>query len=117
MGKNAHPPRAGASSKKPVSNVIDDTSFIVFTNGNDEKKKSRSSEKPANIVSSGSSKPKAPKDGEQSAAEDGPKKPTARELVAGASWTGKLPVNLLAEHCQKQRWEKPEYTMVRWIRL
>jgi ATP-dependent RNA helicase DHX57 len=23
-----------------------------------------------------------------------------------------LPVNLLSEHCQKQRWEKPEYTIV-----
>lgn len=118
MGKNAHPPRGGASSKKPASNVTDDTSFIVFTNDDkDDKKKTRNSTKPANIVASGNSKPKTPKEGEQSTTEDGPKKPSTRELVAGASWTGKLPVNLLAEHCQKQRWEKPEYTMVRWIRL
>lgn len=40
------------------------------------------------------------------------KKPTAKQLIGGASWTGKLPVNLLSEHCQKQKWEKPEYTMV-----
>lgn len=43
---------------------------------------------------------------------DAPKKPTAKEVIAGASWTGKLPVNLLSEHCQRQKWEKPEYTMV-----
>lgn len=41
-----------------------------------------------------------------------PKKPTAKQLIGGASWTGKLPVNMLSEHCQKQKWEKPEYTMV-----
>ncbi|RAO70768.1 uncharacterized protein BHQ10_006780 [Talaromyces amestolkiae] len=39
------------------------------------------------------------------------KKPTVKQLIGGASWTGKLPVNLLSEHCQKQKWEKPEYTM------
>lgn len=43
---------------------------------------------------------------------DAPKKPTAKEVIAGASWTGKLPVNMLSEHCQRQKWEKPEYTMV-----
>lgn len=43
---------------------------------------------------------------------DTPKKPTVKELIGGSSWTGKLPVNLLSEHCQKQKWEKPEYTMV-----
>lgn len=42
-----------------------------------------------------------------------PKKPSVKEVIGGASWTGKLPVNMLAEHCQKQKWEKPEYTMVR----
>ncbi|OKL57819.1 hypothetical protein UA08_07006 [Talaromyces atroroseus] len=39
------------------------------------------------------------------------KKPTVKQVIGGASWTGKLPVNLLSEHCQKQKWEKPEYTM------
>lgn len=42
-----------------------------------------------------------------------PKKPTVKEVIGGASWTGKLPVNMLSEHCQKQKWEKPEYSMVR----
>ncbi|KAI5810905.1 P-loop containing nucleoside triphosphate hydrolase protein [Peziza echinospora] len=32
-----------------------------------------------------------------------------RVLVAGPSWTGKLPVNLLSEHCQKSGWEKPDF--------
>ena len=41
-----------------------------------------------------------------------PKKPSVKEVIGGASWTGKLPVNMLAEHCQKQKWEKPEYNMV-----
>lgn len=41
------------------------------------------------------------------------KKPTVKGMIGGASWTGKLPVNMLAEHCQKQRWEKPEYTMTK----
>lgn len=41
------------------------------------------------------------------------KKPTVKELIGGASWTGKLPVNMLSEHCQKQKWEKPEYIVVR----
>ncbi|RAL14921.1 RNA helicase [Aspergillus homomorphus CBS 101889] len=59
---------------------------------------------------------------EQSAAEkakkaqgatDEQKKPSVKEVIGGASWTGKLPVNMLAEHCQKQKWEKPEYTMMK----
>lgn len=41
-----------------------------------------------------------------------PKKPSVKEVIGGASWTGKLPVNMLSEHCQKQKWEKPEYSMV-----
>jgi hypothetical protein len=40
------------------------------------------------------------------------KKPSVKEVIGGASWTGKLPVNMLSEHCQKQKWEKPEYSMV-----
>ena len=39
-------------------------------------------------------------------------RPDTRTLIGGASWTGKLPVNLLSEICQKQRWERPDYSMV-----
>ncbi|KAL4742794.1 P-loop containing nucleoside triphosphate hydrolase protein [Aspergillus similis] len=42
---------------------------------------------------------------------DEQKKPTVKQVIGGASWTGKLPVNLVSEHCQKHKWEKPEYTM------
>ena len=39
----------------------------------------------------------------------GPPKPTVKQIIGGSSWTGKLPVNLLSEYCQKQKWEKPDY--------
>lgn len=39
----------------------------------------------------------------------GPPKPTVKQIIGGSSWTGKLPVNLLSEYCQKQKWEKPVY--------
>ncbi|KAL4958054.1 P-loop containing nucleoside triphosphate hydrolase protein [Aspergillus filifer] len=42
---------------------------------------------------------------------DEQKKPTVKQMIGGASWTGKLPVNMMSEHCQKHKWEKPEYTM------
>ncbi|KAL5606143.1 hypothetical protein BROUX41_006089 [Berkeleyomyces rouxiae] len=40
-----------------------------------------------------------------------PPKLTAKQIIGGASWTGKLPVNLFNEYCQKQKWEKPVYDM------
>ncbi|KAF3811422.1 putative ATP-dependent RNA helicase ucp12 [Colletotrichum gloeosporioides] len=36
-------------------------------------------------------------------------KPTVKQIIGGSSWTGKLPVNLFNELCQKQQWEKPVY--------
>ncbi|EMC97764.1 hypothetical protein BAUCODRAFT_59313, partial [Baudoinia panamericana UAMH 10762] len=42
------------------------------------------------------------------------KKPDTRTLIAGSSWTGKLPMTLFNEHVQRQpSWEKPEYTVHR----
>lgn len=38
-----------------------------------------------------------------------PPKPTAKQIIGGQSWTGKLPVNLLSEHCQKMKWQRPDY--------
>ncbi|OAQ85446.1 DEAD/DEAH box helicase [Purpureocillium lilacinum] len=38
-----------------------------------------------------------------------PPKPTVKQIIGGSSWTGKLPVNLLSEYCQKQQWGKPDY--------
>ena len=102
MPKNAHPPR-GKPAKKTVP-PEEDTSFIVFGDAKPKKKKGESSGgDAAQSESKGKGKP---------AAEDGPKKPDTRTLIAGASWTGKLPVNLLAEHFQKQQWSKPDYRIV-----
>lgn len=38
-------------------------------------------------------------------------KPDARKVIGGQSWTGKLPVTLLNEICQKERWHKPDFSM------
>jgi ATP-dependent RNA helicase DHX57 len=100
--------RGGASKPFPNSATpgIDD-SYIVFTNSTGKTKAEKAAEAAA-------------KEGPVPAAiagappTDAVKKPTAKQLIGGASWTGKLPVNILAELCQKQRWEKPEYTMV-WL--
>ncbi|KAF1921472.1 P-loop containing nucleoside triphosphate hydrolase protein [Ampelomyces quisqualis] len=103
MPKNAHPPR-GKPAKKTVA-PEEDTSFIVFGDGKPKKKKK--AENPNGDAASGDAKGKGKAVAGQG--EDGPKKPDTRTLIAGASWTGKLPVNLLAEHFQKQHWSKPDY--------
>ena len=53
-----------------------------------------------------------PKKGNSVPLKDATPKPNAKKLIGGDSWTGKLPVNVLSERCQKNRWEKPEYSMV-----
>ncbi|KAH6649156.1 P-loop containing nucleoside triphosphate hydrolase protein [Truncatella angustata] len=99
------PPAAGVSgakAKKPVKQSAPpkEDDFIVFTNSDKEPKPRRSQ----NAGGSG-------KNGLAEVAPEasGPPKPTAKQIVGGASWTGKLPVNLLSEHCQRQKWEKPSY--------
>lgn len=111
MGKNPHPPRAGGTSKKaaPLING-EDSSYIVFSNAKGDPKKPKPLTTDANPPDVNKSKPAA--SGGDPNASDVPKKPDTRALIGGASWTGKLPVNMLNEHCQKQHWEKPEYTMV-----
>jgi ATP-dependent RNA helicase DHX57 len=104
MPKNAHPPRS-----KPAKKTVppeEDTSFIQFGDAKPKKKKGESSTG-GDAQSDGKGKGKA-----VAAPEDGPKKPDTRTLIAGASWTGKLPVNLLSEHFQKQQWAKPDYRIV-----
>ncbi|RMD44977.1 hypothetical protein DV735_g59, partial [Chaetothyriales sp. CBS 134920] len=83
-------PKKGSTAKsaKPAPKPSEDD-YIVFSN------------KPGPV------KPK------KEAAEPGPPRPDARKIIGGASWTGKLPVNLLSEHCQRERWNKPEYSMRR----
>ncbi|CAO2655241.1 Nn.00g103050.m01.CDS01 [Neocucurbitaria sp. VM-36] len=103
MPKNAHPPR-GKPAKKTVP-PEEDTSFIVFGDGKPRKKKGEGSSGADPAQNDSKGKQKAP----VGQSEDGPKKPDTRTLIAGASWTGKLPVNLLSEHFQKQHWSKPDY--------
>lgn len=103
MPKNAHPPRGKPAKKAPPPE--EDTSFIVFGDGKPKKKKGESSGAPGDDKGKGK--------GPSGQAEDGPKKPDTRTLIAGASWTGKLPVNLFSEHLQKQQWGKPDYRIVR----
>jgi HrpA-like RNA helicase len=93
MPKNPHPPRKGPAKKPTSVAPAEDTSYIVFGDGKPKKNKSKNAE------AAGEQPP------------DAPKPPDARKLVGGASWTGKLPVNMFQEHCQKQRWSKPDYRL------
>jgi hypothetical protein len=100
--------RGGAKStskqtQPPLEININD--FVSAGDSNDGRPKSKSSRR-------NDSKQQGSKDDIPNGTAGQPKKPTARSLVGGASWTGKLPMSILSEHCQKQRWEKPEYTMV-----
>ncbi|KAF2011569.1 DEAD/DEAH box helicase-like protein [Aaosphaeria arxii CBS 175.79] len=108
MPKNAHPPRGGQTKKPKSVPPEEDTSFIVFGNGKEKKsKKADASSKPADDKSNAKGKTAA------GPSEEGPKRPDTRTLIGGASWTGKLPVNLLSEHFQKQKWAKPDYRLRR----
>jgi ATP-dependent RNA helicase DHX57 len=114
MPKNAHPPRGGqkktAGAASASSTTKDEPKADVKGKG-----KAKESGKPESSKS-GSGKPGAKGSSNAKQAEevvpDVPKKPDTRTLIGGASWTGKLPLNIFSELCQKQKWNKPEYTMV-----
>lgn len=112
MPNKPHPPRQGAKGKKPAAaNTTDeDSSFIVFSNSDKPPKKAKPAA--ATDTSKTSTKPKASASGAPEAPEP-EKKPDTRTIIGGPSWTGKLPQTLMNEHAQKQRWEKPEYTIHR----
>lgn len=95
--KGGPKPGTSAGKKQPPPAPAADDSFIIFSNSDKEPKQRKS---PGQGI-----------DGPALLGE-APKRPDVKKLIGGQSWTGKLPVNLLSEHCQKQRWEKPEYTMV-----
>jgi ATP-dependent RNA helicase DHX57 len=98
-------PGAGGS-KEPALSLTLGEDFIIFTNSNKEPKSKKPSggDTTGKAVTTGLDGP--------ALAGEAPKRPDVKKIIGGASWTGKLPVNILAEHCQKQKWEKPEYTMV-----
>jgi ATP-dependent RNA helicase DHX57 len=98
-------PGGGGGAKKPSpATTTSDDSFIVFSNSDKEPK-------PRKPAAGSSIEGISGLDGPALLGE-APKRPDVKKLIGGASWTGKLPVNMLLEHCQKQKWEKPEYTMV-----
>ena len=115
MVNKPHAPRqANKTNKKaPIAATAngEDTSYIVFSNEKAGKKGKQPASRGESPSAAGGSKSKAPASGP--APPEAEKKPDTRTLIAGSSWTGKLPMTLFNEHCQKQRWEKPEYTMQR----
>ena len=78
---------SGKNTPKKSNPTVPDSDHIVFSNRQDDKKK------------------KDNKDAEA------PPRPDTRKVIGGASWTGKVPVQLLSEHCQRQKWNKPEYQL------
>jgi len=118
MPNKPHAPRK--PGKKPAATAAtangEDTSYIQFTNSKDDKKKKNAATNNSTPITESSKNAKT-KDGASAGdanAPDAGKQPSTRTLISGsASWTGKLPLNLFNEHCQKQKWEKPEYTMNR----
>jgi len=105
---SAPPPQASsASSKKPSKpnnkKTPQEDDFIVFTNSTSDSKPKKGGQ--------GSSKGKGKAD-ENEELPPGPPKPTVKQIIGGSSWTGKLPVNLLSEHCQRQKWDRPDYQLV-----
>ncbi|WPG99513.1 Hypothetical protein R9X50_00232800 [Acrodontium crateriforme] len=111
MVNKPHAPRPASKNKKaPVAAIAngEDTSFIIF--GRDDKPGKKSKQPQTNNDVAGTTgKGKAAASGGAPAPE-AEKKPDTRTLIAGASWTGKLPMTMFNELCQKQRWGKPEYT-------
>ncbi|TGJ80207.1 hypothetical protein E0Z10_g8562 [Xylaria hypoxylon] len=105
----AAPPQASASSSKkpakpakPSNKPPQEDDFIVFTNSTKDPKPKNGGQ--------GSSKGKTVDDEE---VPTGPPKPTVKQIIGGSSWTGKLPVNLFSEHCQRQKWDKPDYQPIK----
>ncbi|KAF4119604.1 ATP-dependent RNA helicase DHX57 [Geosmithia morbida] len=88
-GKAAEPPAAAAPSSGPTSK-------------NGGKPGSGGSKKGAKGAAAVAQEEQLPPPG------DAPK-PTVKQRIGGSSWTGKLPVNLMSEYCQKQHWDRPEY--------
>ncbi|KAH0842951.1 hypothetical protein AYO21_03334 [Fonsecaea monophora] len=84
------PKKGSASGKSNASKkttlAVPDSDHIVFTKDKNDKRKQ-----------------------EQKEPDGAPPRVDVKKIIGGASWTGKLPVNLLSEHCQREKWNKPEY--------
>ncbi|QIW94941.1 hypothetical protein AMS68_000459 [Peltaster fructicola] len=110
MVNKSHPPRNNKGNKKAPINGLngEDTSFIVFGSDKGNKKGKQQGEQ-----AGPSTKTKASDATSKDGGPEVDKKPDTRTLVAGASWTGKLPMTLFNELCQKQKWERPDYRVHR----
>ncbi|KAK1836245.1 putative ATP-dependent RNA helicase ucp12 [Podospora conica] len=98
-------------AKKDTKKAPAEDDFIVFTNSDKDPKGRRGG---AGGSGGGNAGPSGTAAGAAEAeAEAGPPKPTIKQIIGGASWTGKLPVNLLSEHCQKQKWDRPDYHTIK----
>lgn len=105
VAKSTPPAAPAATSKGKKVKAPAEDDFIIFSNSPNDGQGRRGGP-------SGSSKPAPPTADVPGEAPIGPPKPTIKQIIGGASWTGKLPVNLLSEHCQKQKWGRPEYETV-----
>ncbi|KAI5357707.1 Putative helicase, RWD domain, Helicase-associated domain, UBA-like superfamily [Septoria linicola] len=115
MVNKPHAPRAAGKAKPSAAALNEeDTSYIVFGDGKPKKNK-KPAQDSSSAAAGASSKVKAAAAvaGATGAQPEEPKKPDTRTLIGGASWTGKLPQTMFNEHCQKQKWERPEYTIHR----
>ncbi|KAI2778624.1 P-loop containing nucleoside triphosphate hydrolase protein [Daldinia loculata] len=114
VAANASSSSSKKSSSKPGKNAATsqpNDDFIVFTNSTNDSKSNKKGGGGGGSSNAGGKKTEA---GESAAAEaPGPPKPTVKQIIGGASWTGKLPVNLLSEHCQRQKWDKPDYQLIK----
>jgi ATP-dependent RNA helicase DHX57 len=114
MPKGSHPPRSGQNKKPNGADAKPNgaESKLSSTAGAPLPKDSKKGKGSAKDENSGTGKKTGGQETPTTGVDEPPKKPDTRTLIAGASWTGKLPVALLSEMCQKQKWNKPEYTMV-----
>ncbi|TKA29235.1 hypothetical protein B0A50_03745 [Salinomyces thailandicus] len=115
MVNKPHAQRGSKAGKKPSGTAAtangEDTSYIVF--GKDEKAGKKGKQPPVTESAASTRGGKSKEVVNGAPQPEAEKKPDTRTLIAGSSWTGKLPMTLFNEHCQKQRWDKPEYTMHR----
>jgi len=117
MPKNAHPPRSGpkkTSTAAAASSSKDEPKSDTKAKGKGKADVKGEGRKPT-VGKPGTKSAIAAKQPDQDTPDEPPKKLDTRALIGGASWTGKLPLTMFAELCQKQKWNKPEYTMVREV--
>ncbi|KAI1376535.1 P-loop containing nucleoside triphosphate hydrolase protein [Hypoxylon crocopeplum] len=101
-----------SSSSKASKNIAppqQNDDFIVFTNSTKDSKPNKKGGQGSSSNAGGQNVGM----GDATAEASGPPKPTVKQIIGGSSWTGKLPVNLLSEHCQRQKWDKPDYQPMR----